>query len=368
MLEDEKLWYKVARTIVKAGGIPFPISDSLIEIVKVLINEEQTKIILAFRKPTMTLDQLVLKSKLEKQTIIEILEELIKNGVVVAIPSRSTGVMVYYLLGPVPGIFEHVFMTGKTGEREKKLANLFEAYFKDIGEGYQKNYDKTMEIFKQIPPIYRIVPVEEEVDVPQEIVLPYEVASKIIEKYDIIAVSYCYCRHQRELLNDPCKISAPKKNCLFFGQTARFNIDFNFAWEISKEEAIKLLREAEDFGLVHRAFHARQDPKKDEFAICNCCKCCCEVSHSFYNEGIHMKALTSYVASVIEELCISCETCVEKCPMEAIVLTDSIIEINEGRCIGCGICAYHCPQDAIELKRTGPREVLVPSTGVKEKV
>lgn len=81
-----------------------------------------------------------------------------------------------------------------------------------------------------------------------------------------------------------------------------------------------------------------------------------------------MKALTSYVASVIEELCIGCETCVEKCLMEAIVLTDSIVEINEGRCIGCGICAYHCPQDAIELRRTGPREVLIPSTRLKEKV
>ena len=368
MLENEKLWYKVARTVVKVGGIPFPISDSLIEIVKVLITEEQTEIIFCFKKPSMTLDQLIQKSKLDKQRVIEMLDELIENGVVVVIPSRSTGVMVYYLLGPVPGIFEHVFMTGKTSEREKKLAKLFAAYFNDIGTGYQKNYDNTMELFKEIPSIYRIVPVEKEVDVPQELVLPYEVASKIVEKFDIIAVSYCYCRHQRDLLNEPCEISAPRKNCLFFGQTARFNIDYNFAWEISKEEAIKLLKEAEDFGLIHRAFHARQDPKKDEFAICNCCKCCCEVSHSFYKEGIPMKALTSYEASVIEELCISCETCIEKCPMEAIELSDSIVEINEGRCIGCGICAHHCPQEAIKLRRTGPRDVLLPSPIIKEKV
>lgn len=368
MLENEKLWYKVARTIVKAGGIPFPISDSLIEIAKVLITEEQTGIILGFKKPSMTLEQLITKSKLDKQIAIEMLDDLIRNGVVVVFPSRSTGVMVYYLLGPIPGIFEHVFMAGKKTEKEKKLAKLFESYFKDIGDGYQKNFENTMEYLKQVPPLYRIVPVEEEVDIHDELILPYEEVSKIIEKFDIIAVSNCYCRHQRELLDDPCKISAPKKNCLVFGQTARFNIDYNFAEEISKDGAKKLLKEAEDIGLVHRAFHARQNPKKDEFAVCNCCKCCCEVSHSFYNEGFPMKALTSYEALVIEELCISCETCIEKCPIEAIEPTDSIVKINGGRCIGCGICAHHCPQEAIKLKRTGPREVIVPTPRIKEKV
>ncbi|MFX1394724.1 MAG: DUF362 domain-containing protein [Promethearchaeota archaeon] len=359
--EDKKLWYKIARNIIKAGGIPLPVSESLIEISKTVITEDQAKkIILHFKKPSMNIDQLITKTKLDKKTLIKMLNNLIRSGVIVALPSRNTGDIVYYLLGPVPGIFERTFMTGKTGEREKKLAKLFEAYFKDIGDGYKNNYDDTMKLFEQIPPIYRIVPIEEEIEEYEEYVLPYEEVSKIIEKFDIIAVSDCYCRHQRELLNDACKINAPKKNCLTFGKNARFNIEFNFGEEISKDEAKILLKEAEDIGLVHRAFHARQDPKKDEFAICNCCKCCCEISHSFYNGEIPINALTSYKALVFEDLCVGCEICVEKCPMEAIKLTNSIIQINMGRCIGCGICAYHCPQEAMKLERTGPRKVIVP--------
>ncbi|MFX0072179.1 MAG: 4Fe-4S binding protein, partial [Candidatus Hermodarchaeota archaeon] len=229
----------------------------------------------------------------------------------------------------------------------------------DIGDGYQKNYDTTMNLFEQIKPIYRIVPVEEKMETPGELILPSEIASQIVEKFDVISVSNCYCRHHRELLNDPCKIAAPKKNCLFFGRVAQFYIDYHFAEEISKDEAVKLLKEAEDLGLVHRAFHSYQDPNNDEFAICNCCKCCCEVFHSLYEGNLPMKALTSYVASLNEDLCVGCQTCVKKCPMEALDLVNELVEINKTRCIGCGICAHHCPQDAIELKRIGPREVIV---------
>ncbi len=358
MSENYKLWYKVARKLIKSGGFPFPVTDSLIEIIKEIYTEEHAKIILSFKKRSINLDQLIAISKLDKQTVLKLVEEIIRNGGMVVTPSRSTGMMVYYLLGPVPGIFEMQFMKGESGEKQKKLAKLFETYFQDIGEGYQKNYESTMKIFKETTPLYRIVPVEEIVDVPEEKILPLEAASQIVEKFDVISVANCYCRHHRALLNDPCKIAAPIKNCLFFGRTAQFHIDYNFAEEISKKEAIRLLKEAEDIGLVHRTFHSYQDTKNDEFAICNCCKCCCEVFHSLYAGNMPMKALTSYIVSLNEELCIGCETCVEKCPMEAITCSDELAIIDETRCIGCGVCAHHCPQEALELKRTGSREVI----------
>jgi Fe-S-cluster-containing hydrogenase component 2 len=69
--------------------------------------------------------------------------------------------------------------------------------------------------------------------------------------------------------------------------------------------------------------------------------------------------MTSYIAKANNEECIGCETCVEKCPMEAISLQDSLAVINEERCIGCGVCAHLCPQKAIAIERTGPREVFI---------
>jgi len=355
------LWYKVAGKLIRAGGLPFPITDTIMSICKILISEEVAEnLVLNFRKRSMTLEQLKEKSKFDEYYLREMLESLIDSGVGAVYPSDSSGIDVYYLAGPVPGIFERIFMKGETGEKFTKLAILFEKYFKEIGDAFQKDYDNVMGLFYTIPPIYRIVPVEEKIDVHKELVLPYEEVSKIIEKFDIIAVGICYCRHQRELLEDPCKLNAPKNNCLFFGKTAKFFLERGITQKISKEDALKIVKEAEDIGLVHRAFHSSQDINKDEFALCNCCKCCCEVFHSFYIGSIAMNNLTSYKATIQHELCVDCETCIEKCPMEAIEFIDDYIEIKEERCIGCGLCSHHCPQDAISLIRTGPRQVIVP--------
>jgi ferredoxin len=181
-----------------------------------------------------------------------------------------------------------------------------------------------------------------------------------VNKFDDIAVTNCYCRHEKELLKKPCKLNAPKENCLMFGKMAQFAIEYGFAKSISKEDTIKLLKEAEDHGLVHQAFHQRFNPEMDEEAICSCCKCCCGVFDLFYRGFMPYHVLTSYLARVDEDLCIGCGTCVEKCPMEAIELEDNKAVVNEDRCIGCGVCAHHCPEDAMKLERTGPRDVFIP--------
>ncbi|UCC20164.1 MAG: 4Fe-4S binding protein, partial [Promethearchaeota archaeon] len=126
------------------------------------------------------------------------------------------------------------------------------------------------------------------------------------------------------------------------------------------EEAIKILSEAENEGLVHKVFHVHSDTNKGIEAICNCCKCCCGMINMYYRGAAPIHTVSSYLANVDEELCIGCGTCAEKCPMETIELEDSIAIVNEDRCIGCGVCAHHCPEEAMHLKRIGPRHVLIP--------
>ncbi len=48
---------------------------------------------------------------------------------------------------------------------------------------------------------------------------------------------------------------------------------------------------------------------------------------------------------IIEE-CISCGTCVESCPVEAIVESDEIYTITQD-CTDCRACVDTCPVDAI---------------------
>jgi NAD-dependent dihydropyrimidine dehydrogenase PreA subunit len=362
---SEKVWYKVARNIVKAGEMPFPINESLIDLMKELINEEQLDFLSMLKKASYTYEELKAQTGLEDSYIDKILNELMHIGMITGIPSRSSGIMIYRLVSFLPGLLEFTLMRGETGEKQKRLAKIWERFFNDLNKSAQQNYDQIMPMYKNALPFDRVVPIEQEVELQQEIVFPFEDVKKIIENFDIIGLAYCYCRHLKDLLYDPCKLNAQKHNCLSFGRTAQFCIDQGFAKQISKEEAYKILKESEDSGLVHKAIHNRQNPQLEEIGLCNCCKCCCGSFSNFYKGTSPTSTLTSYLASIHSELCVGCGTCVNICPMEAIDIEDTIAVINNNRCIGCGLCAYHCPESAAKLERTGLRSVFIPPPRLK---
>ena len=53
---------------------------------------------------------------------------------------------------------------------------------------------------------------------------------------------------------------------------------------------------------------------------------------------------------VITDNCVSCGTCAETCPSDAIVEGADKYEINQDLCVSCGTCVENCPNDAIEEK------------------
>ncbi|MHA1241267.1 MAG: DUF362 domain-containing protein [Promethearchaeota archaeon] len=66
---------------------------------------------------------------------------------------------------------------------------------------------------------------------------------------------------------------------------------------------------------------------------------------------------SNFHASVDSETCEGCETCVERCQMEALSLVNNISEVDYDRCIGCGNCVTTCPSDAIKLKKNEKEKV-----------
>ncbi len=50
-----------------------------------------------------------------------------------------------------------------------------------------------------------------------------------------------------------------------------------------------------------------------------------------------------------EELCTSCGTCVEQCPVSALSMIDGLPKVNPERCIACFCCQEICPETAIRL-------------------
>ena len=355
---SEQLWQDAAKSITAVGQIPIPVTDTLIELLKTVMNEEQAEFIQIFSK-SLNLKEINQKTPLDSGAVDRMLGELMHAGVITGIPSKRTGEMIYRLMPPIPGLFEFTLMRGEESEKEKKLAVLFDRLFGELSDIVQGSYDDVVGLFKHAKPITRVVPVEKEIKQKVDHILPYESIHQIIDKFDTIAVANCYCRHEKNLLGKPCDVTDHKENCLFFGQTARFVIDYTFGREISPEEAKKIVDQSEEDGLVHKTFHVASDIEKDEYAICNCCKCCCGTFEIYYRGAAPAHTYTSYMAKVDEDACTSCEQCVDACPMEAISM-DDVADINEDLCIGCGVCAHGCPAEAIVLERTGKREVFVP--------
>ena len=45
-----------------------------------------------------------------------------------------------------------------------------------------------------------------------------------------------------------------------------------------------------------------------------------------------------FSAGLDSEICIACETCIDRCPMDALEMgEDEVPEVNLDRCIGCGV-------------------------------
>lgn len=204
----------------------------------------------------------------------------------------------------------------------------------------------------------QLISVKEEIHLLDlEKIIPYPRARDLIlQNPEKIVVLECPCRAGRE---HPC---LPLDVCLIVGEPfASFVSEHHperSRW-ISQAEAVKILEEENARGHVHHAFF-KDAMLSRYFAICNCCSCCCGAMQA-HQHGTPMLASSGYVAEVDEELCISCGSCEQACPFNAISLNGSS-SINKEVCMGCGVCVSRCDQGAISLRRAvekgEPLEIL----------
>jgi Na+-translocating ferredoxin:NAD+ oxidoreductase RNF subunit RnfB len=373
---SEERYKKAARIIIKAGSLPFPINETLISIIRQMINEEELALVEAFkRKLSQTLEELRKSTKMADGKMFNLVQSLSKKGYIFNQPN-SKGVMVYRLMPLVMvGAFEYTFM-GKIQQtpEEKALAKLFAQYFDEVEDFIQMNYDNIIPIFEKMRPFDRTLPildknitgnevqivVNENLQVPEEKIIPTQRIEDLIQKFDDIAVGHCFCRNHKDLLGEPCQQTDLRENCFTFGKSARYVSEQGFGRLVSKDEALKIMKQSEQDGLVHKAFHPHSNIEKAETSICNCCKCCCGTLDWWRGGMTAMINSTNHLSSINEDLCTGCGICVEKCSVEAIHLnTENVAIVNEILCIGCGVCAHFCPENAVTLIQ-GMRRVYVP--------
>lgn len=359
---DEK-YIQICHIIIAAGGTPLPVNDTLLEIIRRVILEDEVDFIMAFKdKNSQTIDQLKESSGLTEEQIVQITDRLAKKGVIFNQPS-SKGLRIYRLLPLMNvGVFEYMFMKKLDYTREKReLGQLFSKLFKEQKIEIQGAYDKVIKTMDALPAVDRTVPIQVNRSTgnktviqinksfePKEAILQTQNVADLIEKFDEIAVGHCFCRQHRDVVDESCKQTDLRECCFTFGKSARFTSAQGFMRMIDKKEALEILLKAEEDGLVHKAYHPNFDVTKDETSICNCCKCCC--INSVVNQKEPIINAAGFLAQVNPDACIGCGECETHCYADAIAVTeDSVAAVDENRCIGCGVCSHICPEDAIRL-------------------
>lgn len=244
------------------------------------------------------------------------------------------------------------------GMYEAKVNHLSEEFLNDIQQ-YKDEAFGVAFIGARFPQM-RTVPVEKSLT-PEHHVPTYEEVAKIVENIDgPIALFNCICRQAHDLMEDPCKQTSLRENCMGFGHDTQFSIDIGRGREITKSQALDILRKNQEDGLVLQAGNS----VKPNY-ICSCCSCCCGVLEGL---GLLPRPVdfmhSNYYAEVDKELCVGCGTCQERCQMNAIKLKKDIAKVLTKRCIGCGNCAAVCPEEAMQLKRK--EEEIIPPQDSEE--
>jgi heterodisulfide reductase subunit A2 len=70
--------------------------------------------------------------------------------------------------------------------------------------------------------------------------------------------------------------------------------------------------------------------------------------------------ISATTATVNEELCVGCQTCINVCPYGAVIFLDEhrVSKVEEVVCKGCGTCAAACPAGAISPRHFTDKQVL----------
>lgn len=201
-----------------------------------------------------------------------------------------------------------------------------------------------------------MIPVNVSIDAEHQ-VLRYEDVRRMIDESRSFVLRECICRKQKALEGHSCAHTL--ESCLGLSdQQAAFDY-FNHAGRIiSQQEALGVLDDAAQEGLVHCTYNVQQG----HHWICNCCICCCGLLRGFKDfKAPYMVAGSNFVATIDADSCSACGTCAEqRCPMDALAQTNGSYKVLSDRCIGCGVCTVTCPTESITLQRRPPSEQDTP--------
>ncbi len=318
-----------------AEGIAAGESPIMPKIFEALVSEDEAKVMLAAAKPA-TVSELAEKTGFPEDRIEQMMVSLFDRGLIF---KRRGDVIKYYRVKSVPQMHDSTVLTPGIS---REVLDLWKQYMKTEWPEYGQ---KIMDFLPGS--LMRVIAVNEAIE-PESQILAYDDVMKIIEEADIMSVTKCSCR----VIDGAC--GKPLEVCMQVGRAAEYNIERGTGRQLSKEEAVKILKLCEEEGLVHVA----DNRQVVGHVICNCCQDCC-LNWDVMKGPKKWVAPSRFEAAVDADLCTGCETCMDRCFFDAISLSDEdVAVIDSEKCLGCGVCTVTCPTEAIRLKEVRSAEFV----------
>jgi len=323
-----------------------PVSRRFISILEAMFTPEESQLLLELFAPA-TCPELASRLKVDEKSLSKKLDDLVDRGVLTRGKTQyafHTSLLAFHhdvvgdpAVEPVP-------------ENVKELwGDFFRNEWSDMFvEGYIRRQETTGR------PVHRVWPaigaLELSPKIPPEQILPEEDFRVTIHNAKRRIIAPCGCRK----LWAAC--DHPQETCFACFDNSRGEYYINqpnrLLREVSLEETFDIVRKAEEAGLVH-------------IGVCFCCTCCCEILYSLTRaKRFDLLGPSRYRATVETESCSGCQTCIDRCPFDAIEMVkipDSkkmkARIINE-KCMGCGVCVITCEPNALTLEIARPPEYI----------
>ncbi len=335
--ENESIYRALARKLDEMpNGFPATEDGAELQLLAAMFTPDQAQLAAAMAPAPESGAVIAARAGVDPKPAYRALKEMVRHGLIFA--HRGEGALNFSLMPFVVGFYE-----AQLPRMDAEMAARFEAYFQA---------SRGMDI--PGPSVHRVIPVGEAVGGDVEI-HPYEQAAALIEGAKSWAVRDCICRTQQQLVGRGC--DAPLESCLIFAPVEGVFSEGGVDRPITKEEALQILRETEEAGLVHTVANHRDGHNY----ICNCCTCCCGILRRVAEFSVPTAiARSAFLAVVDDALCIGCGACEERCSFAAIAVDAGLAVVEPLRCVGCGQCTLVCPVDALSLVRRPEREILAP--------
>ncbi|MBD5132054.1 MAG: FAD-dependent oxidoreductase [Clostridiales bacterium] len=162
-----------------------------------------------------------------------------------------------------------------------------------------------------------VIPVEKAIEM-ENTTMDIEHISYWLKKYEgHIGASICSCRYGRKQLDEGCADDY-RDWCIGVGDMADYCRETGRGRDITYDEAMEILKRAEDNGFVHQVTNI--DGENKIFAICNCNVKICNALRTSQLFNTPNLSASAYRAHVDKDKCVACGACVETCPAGALKL------------------------------------------------